>query len=803
VSEALEALLAQSRSPGALLGRRRFSLAHERAADWVRRGGLRHPDTYVLELIRAAVWSGAGWIAVEASAAHTAVAWVGGRELDPDQLGSLFGHLLSDPRDPADRSLGQLARGIAGGLQRGATGITVDAGHAGGALRLEVEVGGEAQLARREVGLQGTVVRLQWRRPPWWRRWLAVGQAEEPTEEEVLIEERCAHLPVPLLLNGRAPFGWTPSPEIQAPGLSPQRRLRHGAVHGVIGLIPEGLSARPGFELLIGGVGLGVFPLAELGALPPALRDARSGAGVGGVVSNDLLLRTPDQAELVQESEYVNLLHALQGELEGLVRGLPGGEGWRGPLLPPRAQAGAAPLPPVLAQLGGRPPVELRALAATPQLPVLRVDPAHASAVGPAAPPDRVPYPVLVLPEGAAPALDAALGRTALPLRGPEDVPAALAQLDAGAPPWTARLRHAGPGGVPGDPRAALDRACTALVRPGAPAPGFGGGGALVLISGEEAIQVGPAGPRLCLRMEPPAEALSSPGLAERLWLQLPALLADPEAPPGLRAELAIALLRWGAWPSADPAQPHLPPAWEVHREVILEAPLSWTPDGRPIAARAALRGAAPGAPPPGGAVADLLAHLSARAATGPPLPPPRDLRGLRTPDTPDLCAWAAEGPGLALLWAADGPELHGVDAPVFIAAARGPSLAAAAAIRALHEALASPAAAPPAGPGPLLPELRSLTRALWPDGELPVVGVPGPSSAAARLTRRQGRPLMEIFVDHPAAQAAAAGDPRARLGVQLLVLGELHGRRAALPELPDGNELHARLIRWRSPAAD
>jgi len=800
VSEALDALLARSRAAGSPAGRRRFSLAPERAADWLRRGGLRHPDSYVLELIRAAVWSGASWIAVEASGVQTTVAWVGGRDLDPEQLGALFGHLLTDPRDEAGRALGQLARGIAGGLQRGAVGVTIDAGHAAGALRLEVEPAGGAQLGRLDGGLHGTAVRLQWPVAPWWRRWFQVGQAAEPTEEEVLIEERCAHLPVPMLLNGRAPFGWTPSPEIHAPGLHAQRRISSDPARGVIGLIPPGLSARPGIELVIGGVVLGVFALPELGLPPAALRDPRAGSGFGGVVRDDLLLRTPDQAELVHDAEYVDLLHVLQGELEMLVRGLPEGAGWRGPLLPPRANRGTAALAPVLAQLGGRPPVELRALAEATTAPVFRIDPAHAGALGPAVLPDRLPYPILVVPEGAAEALTRALGRPALPLRSPDDIAPALRQIGAAAPPTPLRLRYPGPGGAAGDPGALRDRTATLLLRAGAPPPGFGGDGALVVISGEEVAQMGPAGPPLCLRLEAPVEPLAAPGLAERLWLELPALLDDPALPRSLQGELALALLRWGAWPSEDPAAPWLPPPWEGRRSALLSA-VAMRGESGILCTGEILPQDIPGDgdPPPAGRCHPLVEALSARSSSGPALPVPGPTVALRLPETPGLRAWTRSGPGAIVLWSAGGPELTRIDAPVLVLGVRPADVPAALALRSIHAALCAPARV---APGPLLPELRALIRALWPDGEIALHPVPGEAARPFRLVRRQGAHLMEVFVDHPATAAAREGRA-ARMGLQLRLLGELHAGRALLPELPGPTELHARLLGWRSGPAE
>ena len=114
----LDDLLARSRSPGKFVERRTFTLSREKAIEKQREFALRHPRQYVLELIQAAVFSGATYIAIDTRPHSLLMAWVGGPALGRRDLEGLFDYLFADRGDARWRHLVQLAIGVNAILQR-------------------------------------------------------------------------------------------------------------------------------------------------------------------------------------------------------------------------------------------------------------------------------------------------------------------------------------------------------------------------------------------------------------------------------------------------------------------------------------------------------------------------------------------------------------------------------------------------------------------------------------------------------------------------------------------------------------
>ena len=83
---AIEELIARSRGPGTFVERRQFTLSREKALEKLRDFSLRNPRQYILELIQAAVFSGATYIAVDINKERLLVAWVGGRPYSASEL---------------------------------------------------------------------------------------------------------------------------------------------------------------------------------------------------------------------------------------------------------------------------------------------------------------------------------------------------------------------------------------------------------------------------------------------------------------------------------------------------------------------------------------------------------------------------------------------------------------------------------------------------------------------------------------------------------------------------------------------
>ena len=114
----LDDLIARSRAPGHFVERRRFTLSRDKAIEKQREFALRHPKQYIPELIQAAVFCGATYIAIDARPHSVLVAWVGGRRIEDKELENLLDYLFADRGDERYRHLVQLAVGVNAILQR-------------------------------------------------------------------------------------------------------------------------------------------------------------------------------------------------------------------------------------------------------------------------------------------------------------------------------------------------------------------------------------------------------------------------------------------------------------------------------------------------------------------------------------------------------------------------------------------------------------------------------------------------------------------------------------------------------------
>ena len=137
----LDDLLARSRSPGKFVERRRFTLSREKAIEKQREFALRHPRQYVLELVQAAVFAGATYIAIDTRPHTMLVAWVGGKPLGGKQVENLLDYLFADRGDPEIRHLVQLAVGVNAILQRRPRTLRIESGDGDSAIRMVIEAG--------------------------------------------------------------------------------------------------------------------------------------------------------------------------------------------------------------------------------------------------------------------------------------------------------------------------------------------------------------------------------------------------------------------------------------------------------------------------------------------------------------------------------------------------------------------------------------------------------------------------------------------------------------------------------------
>ncbi|MEL6341602.1 MAG: hypothetical protein AAFV53_00620 [Myxococcota bacterium] len=377
---AIDEIIARSRTPGTFIERRHFTLSREKAIEKLREFSLRTPRQYILELIQAAVFSGATYIAVDINHERLLVAWVGGQSYRADELESIFDYLFADRGEMSTRHLTQLAIGLNALLQRKPKLIRIESGD-GSAMktaRMDLDKAGQGSLGIPESGLAGTYILVEYP-----TSWLPRFTRRQFHPEEGLIEMKCLYVPVPVLLNGRAPFGYRASREIHLYGIRHQQTFDFDGRRGVIGLPGHemGRAGRVGreFRMVVGGVWISSLELAELGG--PTHTDGSYGP-LSGVICDDRLRKTADQSDVVQDRRFVEMLHAVQPIATELVR-----DQSKRPYTPPSLpripdapeeaeEQPAEPLPERIFQLGPRPALELDALLALPEgEPVFWVSP--------------------------------------------------------------------------------------------------------------------------------------------------------------------------------------------------------------------------------------------------------------------------------------------------------------------------------------------------------------------------------------------------------------------------------------------
>lgn len=393
----LDALLDRSRSPGSFVERRTFTLSREKAIGKLREFALRNPREYVLELIQSAVFSGATYIAVDVEESRCTVAWVGGKPFTERQLSALFDHLFLDRNDLEHRPVVQLAVALNALLQRKPRKLRIESGSGRDdeTVRIDLDRHGKGVLGVPEDALAGTYVTAEF---GW--GWFDRFGDDDPTVEEALIEERCRHSPVPILLNGRAPFGYRSSRKLSMVGCPHFLPFDDGDRHGVVAVPPRTPSAW-GFALVVGGVRITTVDLPELGYVPAGIGGREDPTPLAGVVVDDTLLKTADHSDIVRERRFAEMLHAVQPHATELIRALARGE-YEPPALPELVGGAkvAEPIPELIEQLGPRPAFPSAALAAVPEgTPVFRVRPQDAEALVESTRPDRFPHPVLLVPD--------------------------------------------------------------------------------------------------------------------------------------------------------------------------------------------------------------------------------------------------------------------------------------------------------------------------------------------------------------------------------------------------------------------
>ena len=397
---AMQEVLSRSRAPGKFVERKRFTLSRDKAVEKLREFALRHPQQYVLELVQGAVFAGARWIAFDIEPDRLLFAYVGGRPLDGGGLANIFDYLFAAGTDPANRHMVQLAIALNAILQRNPSLVRIETGDGTreGTVRMDLDKKGRAVLGTPERYLGGTYLLVEFG-GGWFDRF--TGDVIPP--EQALIEERCRYTPVPILLNGSAPFGYRVSRDFHLPGVGVQDFFDEDGRRGVLA-VPGRMVADHEVDIVVGGVHVTSVESKELTGGPPLV----------GVICDDGLRKTADQSDIVRDAAWLRMRHGLEDRVTTLIRRR--NRTWRHPDLPPvpvevldeetseqAPRVQAEPLPPVLSFLGPSADPDLDSLT------LLRVDeplfytsPEDAQGLLTTLDPARFPHRVLRLTEGQA-----------------------------------------------------------------------------------------------------------------------------------------------------------------------------------------------------------------------------------------------------------------------------------------------------------------------------------------------------------------------------------------------------------------
>jgi hypothetical protein len=396
----LEALLERSRKPGAYVERRRFTLSREKAVEKQRAYALRNETQYILELVQAAVLAGASFIAIDIKPATILVAFIGGRLIQEVELQSILDYLFADRGDPKLRHLVQLAIGINALLQRRPRVIRMESGDGENAVRLELDIKGNGEIGQPAEPISGTYMLME-RDLGFWE---SLKRAPAVTEEEKLVAIACSHTPVPIIINGKAPFGYTAKREIKLFGIAKQHFFDRDGIRGVLA-VDERVGVTPRFKVVIGGCVIVEMELPELGTVP--MTNGSRGMFFG-VVADDRLRKTADQADIVRDARLTRVLRVLQEEARAFALNAYGVVA-KQILIPPApegedtdqdtAEPAMAPLGDSLLCLGPLESVPLAMLEEAPEVPVYWVDPLDQGRLALVADPAVFPFTVLILEE--------------------------------------------------------------------------------------------------------------------------------------------------------------------------------------------------------------------------------------------------------------------------------------------------------------------------------------------------------------------------------------------------------------------
>ncbi len=330
---ALEQLIADRKKSGVSSGRKRFTLARQRAVAKMQKFALADPSFFVLELIQSAIAHGATMLHISSDGEEFkrhggkfSMAY-GGEHYRREELGQLFDFLFTAKGQLENAHLRDLAIGINALLSFAPERIQVLTGD--GTLRgstlMSVEDGGQTvELGRPDEAVRGVQLMARGLRHPSVQGsgpFLRI--ASNPATIVSVVEERCMLTPVPVVLNGESISGYAADRSLPLFGYKRRTELDEGDLYGTIGL--TGSYALRGIRIMVRGVWIETVPHpSDTQGKDQDSKDRKAGY-VGGAVSFDRLRKTADHAGIARDGRFRELMARLEPYV-GRVRGVAAGQ---------------------------------------------------------------------------------------------------------------------------------------------------------------------------------------------------------------------------------------------------------------------------------------------------------------------------------------------------------------------------------------------------------------------------------------------------------------------------------------------
>lgn len=292
----IDAIIARSRQAGEFSERKSFQVSRERAIRKMREFALADPHYYVLELIQAAIASGATHVDMQIDDDTFILSYVGGG-FSEGELTALFDFLFAAKSDVSTGAIRQLALGVNALMRFEPDQIILESGDGtlAGTTRVEINPGRDlVEVGTPEAALNGSFLRAQGLRRRKVRGQSSLIETPYGPRECSAIEERCLAAPVPILVNSHPVFGYTSIRSPRLIGYDDVIKFDEGELYGSIGVARQ--VHNQVFKLLTWGVWVESvhFPLVE-------------GKAYGGIVTYNHLNKTADHSAIVQDKRLSDL----------------------------------------------------------------------------------------------------------------------------------------------------------------------------------------------------------------------------------------------------------------------------------------------------------------------------------------------------------------------------------------------------------------------------------------------------------------------------------------------------------------